>query len=127
MKRSLMLIVITALISCTSCSKEDSKEKELVNKWHLIESLSDPGDGSGVFVKIESDAIMEFYDNNSLVFTENLCINGTSYTGTYSLLKNKIYPECAQEAALNFRIENNHLIINYNCIEACAEKFELIE
>ena len=127
MKQFFMLTLIASLILSTSCSKEDSKEKELVYKWHLIESLNDPGDGSGVFEKVESDAIIEFYDDNTVLYTENLCMNGTSYTGKYSLLENKIYPDCRLEPSLNFRIENNQLIIYYPCVEGCAEKFELVE
>ncbi len=128
MKQIIILNLIAGLFLTTSCSKEDLNERDLVNKWHLIEALADPGDGSGVFQKVESDAIIEFFDDNTVRYSNSFCAGGNSFnTGIYSSIANKIYPDCNPDLSLSFKIESNRLIIYYNCIEGCAEKFELVK
>ncbi|CAM4149287.1 hypothetical protein [Gillisia hiemivivida] len=128
MKQIIILSFIAGLFLTTSCSKEDLNERDLVNKWHLIEALADPGDGRGVFQKVESDAIIEFFDGNTVRYSNSFCAEGNSVnTGIYSSIENKIYPDCNQDLPLSYKIESNRLIIYYNCIEGCAEKFELVK
>lgn len=128
MKPLLILSLIVGMFLVTSCSKEKLNDKDLVNSWHLIESLQDPGDGSGTFQKVESDAIIKFFDDNTVSYSNSFC-NGenSSNSATYSTVENKIYPDCNSRLSFSFKIENNRLIIYYNCIEGCAEKFELIK
>lgn len=128
MKQILILTIIAGIFLSTSCSKEDLSERDLINKWHLIESLSDPGDGSGRFQKVESDAIIEFFDDNTVRYSNSFCAGDNPVnTATYSSSENEIYPECDPGFSFSFKIENNRLIIYYNCIEGCAEKFELLK
>jgi len=128
MKQLLILTLIVGLFLTTSCSKENVTEKDLVNSWHLIELLQDPGDGSGTFQKVESDAIIKFFDDNTVQYSKSFCNTGSTLnTGTYSLVENKIYPDCNSNLSFDFDIEDNRLIIHFRCIEACAGKFELIK
>lgn len=128
MKYPLILILIVGIFLNTSCSKKDVSERTLVNKWHLIEYLADPGDGRGVFQKIESDAIIEFFDDNTVRYSQNFCNEGNlPNSATYSANENRIYPDCNPDIFLSYKIEKDLLIIHYNCIEECAEKFELID
>ncbi len=127
MKQIIILSLIAGLFLNTSCSKQDPKEIDLVNKWHLIETLADPGDGSGVFQKVESDAIIEFFEDNTVRYSNSFCQGDNSVnTAIYSNSENKIYPDCDPGLFLEFKIEGDQLIIYYNCIEGCAEKFELV-
>tara|TARA_R100001369_G_scaffold11109_2_gene24482 strand:+ start:17341 stop:17727 length:387 start_codon:yes stop_codon:yes gene_type:complete len=128
MKGFLISVFIAVVLLNTSCTKENISERDLVNRWHLIETLIDPGDGSGTFQKVESDAIIEFFDDNTLRYSRSFCGEENSLkTGTYSFVENEIYPECDPIVTFSYKIENNRLIIYYNCIEGCAEKFELIK
>ena len=57
MKYSLTFLILTFwLMSC----EEEVTDVELVGTFKLIETLSDPGDGSGKFRKISSDKTIEF-------------------------------------------------------------------
>ena len=112
----------------SSCTKENISERDLDNKWHLIETLNDPGDGSGTFQRVDSDAIIEFFDDDTVRYSKSFCGEENSLkTGRYSSVENEIYPDCDPNVSFSYKIENNQLIIYYNCIEGCAEKFELIK
>ena len=128
MKPVFIFTLIVGVFLTTSCSKENVTEKDLINSWHLIEVLNDPGDGSGTFQKVESNAIIEFYDDNTVKYSKSFCMSGNDVgIATYSSIENKIYPDCDFSFPLSYKIEDNRLIIYYPCIEGCAEKFELIK
>ncbi len=127
MKTVSIFTLIVGLFLTISCSKENITEKDLINSWHLIEVLNDPGDGSGTFQKVESDAIIQFFDDNTVSYSNSFCSGeNASNSATYSTLENKIYPDCDSGLSFSYKIQDNRLIIYYNCIEGCAEKFELI-
>ena len=138
MKRIFLYIVFSFfIISCTN-KDEDSfmpSEADLISKWKLIEMYSDPGDGSGDFETVSSNTIISFYSDNVIVSNGDLCIMGTNTTdgsfGTFTIgTTNTIMPSsCAAEQpfSMTFVIENSILLIYYPCIEACVEKYELIE
>ncbi|WP_010231863.1 hypothetical protein [Gillisia marina] len=128
MKTVSIFTLIVGLFLTISCSKENVTEKDLINSWHLIEVLNDPGDASGIFQKVESDAIIQFFDDNTVSYSNSFCSGeNASNSATYSTVDNKIYPDCNLGLSFSYKIQDNRLIIYYNCIEGCAEKFELIK
>ncbi|MEZ4855066.1 MAG: hypothetical protein R2812_01165 [Gelidibacter sp.] len=128
-----MILYIAIAIFMVSCSNDDTPNgHEPVSKWKLTEILADPGDGSGTFNPVLSDKTVTFYSDGIIKSNGNLCEIGTDTTqgstGTYT--SDTIVPDsCPSEASLgiSYTIEASVLIIHYPCIEACAEKYELIE
>lgn len=127
----------------SSCSSDDSKptdEIELIGKWKLIEQYSDPGDGSGDFQSIESNRVIEFLKDGTVEINGQLCFMasevGDIETGDYLLITDsdtqydgEIIPNiCSSRSAkvyFDLPVSGN-LILWYQCIEGCAQKFSKI-
>jgi hypothetical protein len=119
--------ILTILLLLVGCS-DDSPEPlttDLIGKWRLVEVLSDPGDGSGVFQKVDSEKNIVFGYDGMVSSNGNLCSQSTeinaSTSGVYSLADSTI---SNSDCTLYFRLENGELTMgNFNCIEACSAKF----
>jgi hypothetical protein len=136
MKDVLLILFSLVLVNCTSNNKSPyGGNPELLGKWKLIEQLSDPGDGSGVFNPIDSNREMEFFSNGTVTVNGILCYMssevGEQSSGSFSILENDDYydgeiipNDCDySETKLYFKIEGSNLIIWYLCIEGCGQKF----
>lgn len=130
MRRLLLLTIILAFISC---SKEEetgkSSENGLSGKYTLQEQLTDPGDGSGSFKKVDSDRYIRF-SGNLWESNGNLCKFSTSTEnpslGEINVKKEKlVINSCTsnQNAELSFEISGDTLFLNYQCIEPCAQLY----
>ena len=135
-KRLLMFILIGVICSCNT--KDDSTEPstaDLIGEWRLIENLADPGDGSGVFVSVDSEKMVEFNSDGTITSNGSLCnmspLSDTGSNGTYSLTESTIDSEsCFTDEDLfdiSFVIEGASLIISYPCIEPCQSKYIKVE
>jgi hypothetical protein len=60
MKIKVILSSIAVMAFLSACNTENQNEG-LVSKWHLIEQLMDPGDGSGTFQPVTSDKTISFF------------------------------------------------------------------
>ncbi len=137
MKKAILLLSTLVFVSCNSDNDDISNNGnlELLGKWKLVEQLVDPGDGSGVFVPITSNRQIEFFSNSTVTVNGVLCYMssevGSESSGIYSKLQDNPYNDgqiipknCDySETKLNYKIENSFLIIWYQCIEGCAQKF----
>jgi hypothetical protein len=86
MKRILCILVI---IGCSPHEEIDSTI--LVGKWKLIESLADPGDGSGTYQPVKGNYFIDFLTDGTFIANEAMCykdqiINQPS-SGTYDSVK----------------------------------------
>lgn len=130
MKSQYIILFLTIIFLSTSCDKKE-EEPELVNSWKLIGVLADPGDLSGTFQPVESNKIVSFYADGTVASNGQLCLMeveaSNSSTGTYSTADSTITPENCGIApfVIYYEFEGAHLILNYPCIEACREKYEL--
>ena len=80
-----LLMTLSILVSCSDDENNPAENPELISKWKHIETLIDPGDGSGTFQPVESDLTMEFYSDSTVTTNEPLCSNSVlSESGTYS-------------------------------------------
>lgn len=128
--KKVTLILLTGLI-LSACNKDNVKVEnvELLGKWKLIEQLSDPGDGSGVFKSVESEKTIEFLDNGTVISNGTLCSmnteKGVVSTGTYTIDDGFIIPEGCDYSELKvfFELKNSNLILGYQCFEGCGQKF----
>ena len=119
-----------------SCSSNEiSEEPQLIGKWRLVEQLADPGDGSGVFIKVVSNKTIEFLANGTVVSNGTLCdmnINSETETiGEYFTSKNYLKPNNENECdfpdlKIYFEFEDDNLLLWFPCIEGCGQKFKKI-
>ncbi len=121
----LYLLVFFFMISFFHCDQAQKLEDDgITGAWKLTEVLADPGDGSGIFRKVESDKEITFYEDGivksngqlSRMYDEGV----NSAEGMYSLKDSTI---TSGDCTLHFEIEGNILTIYYPCIEPCGEKY----
>ncbi len=125
--------VIAICSGFSACNTE--KEEALLSKWHLIEQLMDPGDGSGMFQPVSSDKTVSFFEDGSVSSEHgSICIGevwsgGNSSSGTYSEATMTIdVDNCTGgHVPLSYQMDGGFLILNYACIEACREKYEQVQ
>ncbi len=131
--RGFSFLVVTLLL--LGCSGDDLDSSNVIGKWKLVQTLVDPGSGTGIFRDVESNKTLTFLDNGTFI-SENgvVCFmsdkDETSSTGTFSSEEKELYPNSCDsfaQIALNYTIAHSSLIVNYPCIEPCAEKYNKIE
>ena len=95
-------------------------------KWKLIESLTDPGDGSGVYVPYEGNQIATIYSDSSVLFTEPFCFSQQGEQALEAqLYKDSIHwPACG--LTYQYKYVDELLFLYPPCIEPCGLKFEKI-
>ncbi len=119
------------LLSCSGDGNSGA-DTEILGKWQLFEQLLDPGDGSGTFQAVDSELLLEFFDNGTIVSVNgSLCniVGGPDDTssGTFSLEDNTVSIGCTDEMiTIAFQKSGSDLILNFFCIEACAQKYRRV-
>lgn len=142
MKTLLYILISVTILSCASDDEKPLDDNTLTGKWQLIEQLSDPGDGSGTFQPITSDRTIEFFSDGTIIINGILCFMSsevgdkesgmfflTTDTNTDNQFDGEIIPNtCSSRSAkvfFNLPV-NGNLILWYQCIEGCGQKFEKI-
>lgn len=110
-----------------ACSKSsDNNSNSLVGKWKLIETLSDPGDGSGTWMQTNSYSTIQFNNDSSayeIPADQNRTLNH------YSILNDSttiLFYSDNTSLKLYFKIEQNILTLMGGCIETCGSKYKRI-
>lgn len=130
MKKFVFILVSVGILF--SCDNDDNSntESDLIGEWKLIETLQDPGGGTGTFVAVDSDKIITFNSDGTLTSNGNLCTMSPSAenptSGTYSMSNMTLNLEDCIDLDYDFPFEQNGdiLIINYPCIEPCRAKYQ---
>ncbi len=136
-----LLFIIITLIFSLGCTEQDTNSANpsnaLLGTWQLIAVLADPGDGSGTFIPVDSDAIITFNADGSFVSSHALCNSITTdstinTSGTYDITTMILLPDnCSQlgdAAGFNifFSLTEGELILSLPCIEPCGQRFKKI-
>ncbi|WP_224483331.1 hypothetical protein [Robertkochia aurantiaca] len=128
--RTFCLAVFTLLF--LGCSDDDTDSANpLLGAWQMTEQLVDPGDGSGEFRPVDTGRRLRFYEDGALESLGTLCFittNDQAYAlGNYNLAQRTIQPLGCENydsgAVISFELDGNTLILNYPCIEPCAQKY----
>ena len=125
-------VLLTLILSCDENNPSVAADPtELLGTWKLVEVLADPGDGSGEFMPVESSRTITFLSFNTLNTNADFCstLETTEdfYESSYSAVDSTINVICDNyEWNMPFEIEGKHLILSYQCIEPCAEKYEKV-
>ncbi|MBQ4819070.1 lipocalin family protein [Aquimarina sp. MMG016] len=132
-KFSILLIIIGFFTSCSNDNNNNSETVVLIGKWKLIEQLADPGDGSGTFHSIDSQKILEFKTNGTILSENGSLCNPYSEqqitSGNYSLSESRITTNCQDPniAFISFEIIDSFLILNFASNEGFSQKFIKIQ
>ena len=117
-----LLSISILLFSCQETYQTDT----VIGKWQLIETLADPGNGSGTYQPYEGDQVATFSSDSTITFSEPFCLSQSGMdgkSGTYDL--DSIYlPDC--EFQFHYQLQDDQLFIYPPCIEPCGLKFEKI-
>lgn len=117
--------------SDTGCEMKTGDEKEsatcLVGTWRLVETLMDPGNGSGTYQPVNYDKTITFTTSGTYQASTKLCAADNSTSGIYRIESSVLKFEECDQFGYRIKIENGQLILsNMACIEACHEKYERV-
>jgi len=133
MKRSICIFGCLLAILTFGCSKGSKKATEggnssLLGKWILVETLADPGDGSGKWTAVDKPNYYYLQlDPNGNVETN--CFTGLGGAKTFAIVNDSVMNITFGSGQSNryfYRIgvDDPTLTITGGCIEACGSKFE---
>ncbi len=128
------IVILCSLIGMFSSCKNDDNDVEtpntdLIGNWKLIETLIDPGDGSGAFISVESNKTITFHEDGKITSNGSLCNvsieANTPTSGTYSKTDSTFNSQDCNnnEHNYNFKHEGLTLIVEFPCFEPCKEKY----
>lgn len=134
MKKKLLLPVFSFAILLFACSKNTNstdkinntvKNYSLAGKWSLVETLQDPGDGSGKWQP--ADATKNYF----IKFNEDRSVESNSYTVLDGIKKYIVVNDSIitfintnnQEFQRYYKVDSSSLTIRGGCYEACGSKF----
>ncbi|MEL0457223.1 hypothetical protein WJN01_13365 [Flavobacteriaceae bacterium SZ-1-7] len=138
MKYFIPFVFSLLTFSCTTNSEKPKDDEMLLGRWKIIEQLIDPGDGSGTFQSIVSNRIFEFFTDGSVTVNGDMCYISTEVgdktTGSYMETEESKWndseitpPDYSFEGIkVYYKIDGPNLILWYQCIEGCGQKFKKI-
>jgi hypothetical protein len=128
--RKIIIHFIFILVVTVSCSGDKDDQQTLNTKigtWKLIEVLADPGDGSGVYTKVNSDKTVTFFASGKVESNASLCAIGNGPNqpghGVYDEEKGIIIPDGCQSNKIRVEFKDANLFLTFLCIEPCGEKY----
>lgn len=126
MKSYINLFVALVVIFTNSSCEEDFDTSTVIGRWKLIETLADPGDGSGEYEKYEGNQIATFYSDSSVVFTEGFCFSQGGVDGKEARIQGNTINWSDCNLTMEFELKSDLLYFYPPCIEPCGYKFEKI-
>ncbi|SCY08198.1 hypothetical protein SAMN05192588_1045 [Nonlabens sp. Hel1_33_55] len=120
-----LLGFLLLLITVNSCDNTKNTSNELVGTWRHVESLSDIGDGNATFHRVNSKKTMTFNTDGTVTSNENVCTGNNFQEGSTADwdTDNESFSLGDCQATYSYDADIEELIINYQCIEACGEKY----
>lgn len=127
MKKLLFALVLLNWLALESCTKTANIEKEYI----LVEVLSDPGDGSGVFQAVTSDKKLIIYDDDTFKIENGKFCSfeegaGLTGSGTINYSEGLMTGDECKDRRHLITQEGEYFTISYPCIEPCAQKYKEI-
>jgi len=118
--------LVTLIFSCNKGSNQVTDDNSsLLGKWILVESLADPGDGSGKWTAVDRQNYYYLTLNTDSTIETN-CFTGLGGAKKFRVVNNSvmnfIYAN-GQTILYHYLLDNSSLTITGGCIEACGSKF----
>lgn len=122
MKKIIITLSIVIAVINSSCKKQKDGPGEIYGKWKLAETLADPGDGSGKYIKVTGAA-------KYMIIGRSGKIEGEAMPDVISC---KILDSVRMEIVSNsyagtltfrYKLTAKTLVLNPPCIEGCGMRF----
>ncbi|MDB5197786.1 MAG: hypothetical protein JWP88_2157 [Flaviaesturariibacter sp.] len=123
------LLFLMAFVSILSCQKKTvARYTEIAGRWQRTETLIDPGDGSGQFSPVSgADAtVVEFKENGMLTAPGHWYLSRYNRFAVLSDTQLRLYTPANDSLTLTYSLASK-LTINYQCIEACRDRFTKVD
>jgi hypothetical protein len=111
-----------------SCHKDSNKTTEnsssLCGRWILVETLADPGDGSGKWTAVDKPIYYLQLNTDSTIKTNYL--TGLGVARSFKTINNSVINFIfgnGQTIMNGYHMDNDSLTLTGGCIEACGAKF----
>ncbi len=121
---SWLLLLVISFFACSSNS-----QNELVGKWEIEGILIDPVGGATEYTNSNSGKIIEFREDGTFVSNGFTCGpfdgKGKKHEGVYDLEKKSFFTNNCKVKTQNtsFELKDGKLLIHFDCIEQCIEKY----
>ncbi|AZQ44199.1 hypothetical protein [Nonlabens ponticola] len=122
------LTIIAVALLFVSCGSNTTESKSpIYGTWRITHSLADPGNGSAKFQETDSDKTLTFKKEGTVVSNENVCVGNFFTAGKTAELDmtTKSFNKGGCIAA--FELNGKILEVRYQCMEACAERYEKVD
>lgn len=118
----LFLVIIT--LTYLGCKKDVASDGpgEIYGKWRLTETLNDPGDGSGKYMKVTGDAKYLILDKSGKISGEALS-DSFSFKVIDSVRVEIFSNTYKMPITYRYKVSARSLTLNPPCIEGCGLKF----
>ncbi|TCD03790.1 hypothetical protein [Pedobacter psychroterrae] len=122
MKKTLFALLIITTGLYLSCKKDQNGPTEFYGTWKLTETLADPGDGSGKYMKVQGATRYITFDQSGNVSGEAMP-DITSYKVLDSTRIEITSKNYSQKLVYWYKLSPTTLEINPPCIEGCGFRF----
>jgi len=119
-------LLATLIFSCNKGSNHPTDDKSsLLGKWILVETLQDPGDGSGKWTAVDQQNYYYLRLNTDSTVETN-CFTGLGGAKKFRAVNdsviNFIYAN-GQTMINRYLLDNSSLTVTGGCYEPCGSKF----
>ena len=122
MKKLCIILFVFSLIYVGCKKNDDDGPGEIYGKWKLTETMNDPGDGSGKYMKVEGEPKYLTLDQSGQISGEAL-----SDLQSFKVLDSvriEVFPKTSMPSMIYYyKVSANTLTINLPCIEGCGLRF----
>ncbi|MBG6234050.1 hypothetical protein IWX76_000605 [Pedobacter sp. CAN_A7] len=121
MKKLCILLFVFSLVYL-SCKKDEDAPGEIYGKWKLTETMNDPGDGSGKYIKVKGDPKYLTVDRSGKM-------SGDAVPDLHSLkiidsVRIEVINSNAKEPLVyRYKVSASSLTLHPPCIEGCGIRF----
>lgn len=122
MKKTLFALLIITTGLYLSCKKDQNGPAEIYGTWELTETLADPGDGSGKYMKVKGAARYIIFNHSGEVSGEAMP-EITGYKVLDSTRVEVTSKNYEQKLVYWYKLTPTTLEINPPCIEGCGFRF----
>lgn len=133
MKSFFLSVIVLSFFTFSACEDKDIATPATPSTWELIETLADPGDGSGTFQPVKSERRLNLLADGTYTAEGDICSfsteGDTQSTGVYDISRGTIFPnECGTIGGtpLQLSISGDVLTIGYLCFEPCEHRYRRV-
>ncbi len=132
MKHTLLFLILSIAVIFNACDKtqmESDGNNSLIGKWKLIETLADPGDGSGKWTPVAANynSTIKINADNTIETTGQEFSSVKSYRVVDSEKVEITFTNNTSTINYRYKVANSILEINPPCIEACGLRYVRIK